>query len=390
MIPDRVRLLCLMGVSAAVGWLAWSGHLLAMPASALFPLLWSKARTRTQAAAVSLAYFLAASRGLPQGVSNFYALNIWPGLLLWLTASLAFVLVHTALWTGQNGWQKPFRFLFASIAVALPPLGIMGWAHPITPAGVLFPGWGWWGLAAMAAGLAIMTTRHWPAVGVTLTGFWLASGADWKDPGEAAGWQGLDLQMGAELGRNASLVYQRELIALVRDRARATADSLIVVLPESALGFWTPGVARLWQSGLAGSGIIVIAGAAEIRPDGYDNMLVLISAKTNQVLYRQRMPVPGSMWQPWTWLTGVASGVRSNVFGNPVVKFADRRIAALICYEQLIVWPVLHSMLHDPDVLVAVGNGWWTNGTSIVEIQEASVEAWSRLFDVPLVRSLNR
>lgn len=390
MIPDRVRLLCLMGVAAAVGWLAWSGHLLAMPASALFPLLWSKARTRAQAAGVSAAYFLAASRGLPQGVSNFYALNIWPGLLLWLIASFAFVLVHTMLWSGQDGWRKPFRFLTASIAMAIPPLGIMGWAHPITPAGVLFPGWGWWGLLTMAASLAIMTTRHWPASGVILAGFWLASGAEWKDPGEPAGWHGLYLQLGSELGRNASLVYQRELISLVHDRSMSTAGSLIVVLPESALGFWTPGVARLWQEGLAGSGITVIAGAAEIRPEGYDNVLVLISATTHQVLYRQRMPVPGSMWQPWTRLTGVASGVRSNVFGNPVVKIGDRRIAALICYEQLIVWPVLQSMFSDPDVVVAVGNGWWTKGTSIVEIQEASVEAWSRLFDVTLVRSFNR
>ncbi len=390
MTPDRVRLLSLMAYSAAVGRIAWSGHLLAIPASAVFPLLWSKARTRPQAAAVSVSYFLAASRGLPEGVSNFYALNIWPGLLLWLIASFAFVLVHTMLWSGQDGWQKPFRFLTASIAMAIPPLGIMGWAHPITPAGVLFPGLGWWGLVAMAASLAIMTTRHWPAVGVILAGFWLASGADWSDPGEPAGWQGLDLQMGSELGRNASFAYQRELIAHVRGRSTATADSLIVVLPESALGFWTPGVARLWQGGLAGSGTTVIAGAAEIGPEGYDNVLVLISAKTNQVLYRQRMPVPGSMWQPWTRLTGAGTGAPSNFFGNPVLEFGDRNVAALICYEQVIVWPVLQSMLYDPDVLVAVGNGWWTNGTSIVEIQEASVEAWSLLFDVPLVRSFNR
>jgi hypothetical protein len=46
-------------------------------------------------------------------------------------------------------------------------------------------------------------------------------------------------------------------------------------------------------------------------------------------------------------------------------------------------------MLHDPDVIVAVGNGWWTAGTSIVAIQRASATAWARLFGKPLILSFN-
>ncbi len=65
------------------------------------------------------------------------------------------------------------------------------------------------------------------------------------------------------------------------------------------------------------------------------------------------------------------------------------RIAPLICYEQLIVWPVLQSMLHSPDIIVATGNGWWTAGTPIVAIQTASVTAWAKLFDQPLVLAFN-
>jgi K+/H+ antiporter YhaU regulatory subunit KhtT len=61
----------------------------------------------------------------------------------------------------------------------------------------------------------------------------------------------------------------------------------------------------------------------------------------------------------------------------------------LICYEQLIVWPVLQSMLEKPDIIVAVGNGWWTSGTSIVAIQRASAVAWAKLFAKPLVLSFN-
>jgi hypothetical protein len=62
----------------------------------------------------------------------------------------------------------------------------------------------------------------------------------------------------------------------------------------------------------------------------------------------------------------------------------------LICYEQLLLWPVLQSMLHSPTAIVAPGNGWWTAGTSIVAIQNASVMAWARLFGLPIVTAFNR
>ena len=63
--------------------------------------------------------------------------------------------------------------------------------------------------------------------------------------------------------------------------------------------------------------------------------------------------------------------------------------AILLCYEQLITWPILHSMMHKPDILVGTGNGWWTEGTSIVAIQRANAIAWAKLFAVPLVLSFN-
>lgn len=390
--PDRLPMMILVSLSVAVGWIAWSGPVLALPLAAFFPWLWSQARTRFQAAAVSMSYFLAASRGLPQGVANFYASNIWPGLALWLIASLAFVMVHVALWTNATGWQRPLRFLTASIAMSVPPFGILGWAHPVTAAGVLFEGWHWWGLVGMTAGLAVMTTRHWRSAAFILAGLWIFSASQWSSTRGVPGWEGVELHMGAGLGRDASLVRQQELVALVRDRAkdRGSFGGEVVVLPESALGFWTPSLAHFWRQSLAGSGIMVIAGAAEIKPNGYDNVLVLISEEGAEVLYRQRMPVPGSMWQPWWRLIGIEIGARAHIFANPRVRIGNRDIAVLICYEQLIIWPVLQSMRSDVDAIIAVGNGWWTEGTSILDIQRASSEAWARLFDKPLVLSFNR
>lgn len=382
---DHLRTPALIIGSVAVGWIGWSGNILSLPVAAFFPVMWSQSRTRRQATAVSAAYFLAASRGLPQGVANFYSSDIWPGLLLWLIASVGFVIAHSALWTDRLSWRKPLRFLIACVIMAIPPFGITGWAHPITAAGVLFPDWGWWGLLAMAAGLAVMTTRRWPAAAIAMTGFWLWSAAKWTEPSLPALWLGVDLEMGSSLGRDASLDRQKTLIEIVR--RQVTGD--IVVLPESALGFWTPTLARLWQTALAGSEIKVIAGAAVIDAQGYDNVLVSITGDGATILYRERMPVPGSMWQPWNSFFGDGRGAQAHFFANPVVEIAGSTIAPLICYEQLLVWPVLQSVLHKPDAIVAVGNGWWTAGTSIIDIQRVSSKAWASLFDLPLILSFN-
>lgn len=384
---DWTQPLTLALASGVAGYIAWSGHVLGLPAAIAFPALWSLARGRRTAGLVSAAYFLAASRGLPQGVAAFYQSDIWPGLILWIVASSGFVVVHAALWSRHSGGWKALRYVIAMVLMALPPFGFVGWAHPITAAGVLFPAWGWCGLVAVTAGLAIMTTRYRPAAAMTLVGFWLWSAAFWTAPEIGRGWQGVDLQLGNSLGRDNSLARHSDLVALLRSQRRP--DTTYMLLPESGLGFWTPSVERLWRQQLAEGDMNVIAGAAVVDQGGYDNVLIRVSASNSEILYRERMPVPGSMWQPWLPLIGKSGGARAHFFTNPIVSVDGRRVAPLICYEQLIVWPVLQSMLHDPALIAAVGNGWWNKGTSIIAIQRASAEAWARLFGKPLTMSFN-
>lgn len=373
--------------------------MLLLPLAMFFPLLWAMAPSRMIAALVAAGYFLAASRGLPQGVANFYAADLWPGLALWVMGSASFVIVHAVCWTKPRGGDssgkrgtdaaRALRYLLAMALTGLPPFGITGWAHPLTAAGVMFPGRDWSGLGATAILLVLMTSRRWQIAVAVLGGLYVWSATNWTPLKLTPGWMAVDLKRGGDLGRDGSLNYHRDLIATVRRTIAEQPDVYVAVLPESALGFWTPTVARLWREGLRGSDLIVIAGAAVVDPKGYDNVMVAISADESNILYRERMPVPGSMWQPWLPWTGQGGGARADFFGNPVVEVDGARVAPLICYEQLILWPVLQSMLHSPEVIVAVGNGWWTENTSIVAIQKASVSAWARLFDLPVVMASN-
>ncbi len=353
----------------------------------LFPTLWSRAPDRLAAAGVAAGYFLAASRGLPQGVAAFFGTSVWAGILLWLAASISFVGVHAAVWSARPR-QRATRYLAAAVLMAIPPLGIVGWAHPVTTAGVLFPGWGWWGLGATVVGQIAMTTRAWPVSAALMAGAWVWSIATWTAPSPLAGWRGIDTALSSTLGEGHALDQHHELLAKVLAAARSGAE--VAVLPESSLGALTPTVAGYWTDALADRDIAVIAGAAVIRSDGYDNAVAAIGAAGASIAYRSRMPVPVSMWQPWRAWLGDAGGAGATFFADPVVEVAGRRVAPLICYEQLLIWPVLQSMLHRPDAIVGIANGWWATGTSVPAIQLAALTAWTRLFDLPLVTAFNR
>lgn len=372
-----------LAAAAAVGAIGWSGEVLLLPVACLFPALWAFAATRLFAGLVSMAYFMAASRGLPVGVSIFYASDIWVGLGLWFAASLLFVVVHTVLWSPKPGWHRPLRYLAAWALMSVPPFGIVGWASPITAAGVLFPGWGWAGLAATAASLSAMTTRVWPLAGVAISLAWVLSAVAWTDPEPPEGWVGIDTAFDYQVaGNHADYAQHMTTIGLVRRAVENGAGT--VVLPESALGIWTPSTERLWVRSLADLDVVVAGGGVVVNDSGYDNVMIELTGEGARILYRERMPVPVSMWRPCA-----SGGASAEFFGNPTGRFAGTSIAPLICYEQLIVWPILQSMLHRPDHVVATGNGWWTGDTNIVPIQKASAEAWASLFGVPLVIAFN-
>jgi len=322
------------------------------------------------------------------GIATYFGTTVWAGILLWVAASLSFVAVHTALWTKRRGWAVPARYLVAATLMAIPPFGITGWAHPITAAGVLFPGWSWWGLAAMLASLVLMTTRVWPLAVCAISAAWICSATSWMDPALPQGWQGIDTSMSAALGSGNDLAQHQTLAMIVRKQAAAGAK--IVVLPESALGALTPTVTRFWIDALGRFDVTLVAGAVVIDANGYQNVAARLDQNGSSVLYHDRMPVPVSMWQPWRAWFGSPGGAEATFFYDPVVVVAGHRVAVLICYEQLFIWPILQSAWDRPDAIVAIGNGWWATGTSIPDIQLASTKAWARLFGLPLVTAFNR
>ena len=114
-------------------------------------------------------------------------------------------------------------------------------------------------------------------------------------------------------------------------------------------------------------------------------MIVLGAQVGDSLAAIQGIPVPVSMWKPWA-----PDGAVADVFGRAnIVEVNGMRVGVVICYEQLLPFSLLWTMLSRPNVVVAVSNVWWAKETSISEIQLQTVRAFGRLFGVAVVVSRN-
>ena len=78
-----------------------------------------------------------------------------------------------------------------------------------------------------------------------------------------------------------------------------------------------------------------------------------------------------------------------NLLAPGTSDIGGQRVAVLICYEQLLVWPMLRSAIERPTLLIAASNEVWTARTRIPAIQHACVRSWARLFGLPLISAVN-
>jgi apolipoprotein N-acyltransferase len=304
----------------------------------------------------------------------------------------------------------------------LPPLGLIGWASPLTSAGFLFPGTSWFGLIGCAFATGALAWRPKLAIVVLVT---LAIGINLSfvsagDVPALPGWQGINTNFGVASKDQCSALAEFRAAEFIRDRSVAS-NARVIVFPESVVSSWTAATDSFWEDTInrlrtTGKTIVVGAKVIEAQPESafsvddfamsiatlrsapvgprmnsaswpdewpsYRNV-VIVRGHENTI-FDQRIPVPVSMWRPFA-----RSGVQLHLAGPAVLPVAGQRAAVLICYEQLLTWPILTSLLRKPTVIVAVANDYWARGTTIPASQITAVRAWARLMALPYVSATN-
>ena len=372
------------------------------------------------------------------GVGRFTGHSFLLGIPIWAGATMLLSVPWTLAWTPKNDLQVLWRVHLAEIAGIIPPIGVAGFISPVTGAGYLFPGTGWAGLIAtmMLPGilLALVTSkgsRH--ILGVALSAvIALGLGSQCLAPNYVkppANWEAVSTHYG-----DVSRPFQDFVAAQSIQQSVAASSAKVLIFPEAVVPRWSNATKEFWRQTLANCrarGQILAIGAGlprnavgakdearevdlvksydftaairalqvdgrQLRPtlnlaanpnasdyvDSFDNTLLFQGAES--ATFYQRVPVPIGMWQPFG-----KRGVQLRLNSPGVVRIDGQRVAVLICYEQILTYPILASMLQSPTVLVGISNMFWFADTPIPRYQASALRAWARLFRVPYLLAVN-
>jgi apolipoprotein N-acyltransferase len=422
MVIPATHLRC--AAAGAIGFALTTAHPLAIASTIFMPALVLAQPTRRTSYGAALSYYGTALWPIIPGAKNFFGpeVSVLAALTLWAVAAVILAAVWPLVWSAdrrQAIWRSPVALLLT----VLPPLGIIGFVSPLTAAGFLFPRTAWCGLLVCAVLSGVLAA--WPrkaANGIVCLAL-AANTLHFNDPEPPSGWQGVNTNFGAIAHGRVHPVTEYQAAQWIQQYA-LSASAKVIVFPETVVPTWTAATEAFWQQTLdrlRASGKTILVGVripigmyqrvqqgpydfsadlAALRggrsspfprrpfqnPNAtfaYDNAVLVRGAETATAV--QRIPVPIGMWNPFQ-----AHGARSNLLARTVTPIASERAAVLVCYEQILTWPVLSSVLEKPTVFVAVANDHWATGTPIPTFQTAAVRAWSRLFGIPFLTATNQ
>jgi len=370
-----------------IGAVAWCGHLFTLLALLALPQAFGAAKGPAQRLTVLGCYYAASIWPIIPGATQFFGddagMHPLSIVILWLISAV--VLTLPWLWLlltprMSTEWALPIGLCFT----ALLPTGVV---NPLTVAGVLFPGLGWAGLIAT---IILFGTFSKYRVSSLLLAAMLAAICYVSHPGFPiipTAWQGHDTALGgSELSKQTPTALYKAVVYVQETALDSNAQ--IQIFPEGIINHWTPSAEGFWQSTyseLERNHQSILFGAEVNLPHRGEYRNELLLRGEYNATFQQRVPIPYAMWRPWDKI-----GVPIHYFGPSILFVGPRRAAPIVCYEQLLVAPVLISIEHHPEVIVAIANDYWTKGTSIAEIQQSTIEAWSRLFWIPVVSATNR
>jgi hypothetical protein len=234
--------------AAVVGLAVSSAHPAGIIAALLLlPAFVFRQPSRRSCYGTAAGYYAGALWPLAVGAKNFFGPDVSAGaaMAFWALCAVLLALPFALLWTDRTRhllWRAPLALLLG----AVPPLGLIGFASPLTASGLLFPAWSWAGLAFSTAGCGFITAH--PRMGIPfLTALALIANLSYRgDPQPPATWQTVDTHLGAISHGPVSPL--REYLAAQTIQQQACASSAkVVIFPESVVPRWTASTDLFWK-----------------------------------------------------------------------------------------------------------------------------------------------
>lgn len=385
-------------LSSVLGVALSTGSPVGLATSILAPVVFLRQRSRALAFACAVVYYLAALRDLPIVSRNFFGptAGLAQGIPLWLLGAGLLSLLWLWAWSPSQIsilWRCPIALLSS----VLPPLGIIGLASPTAAAGLLFPGTGFIGFALILFLPALVVNSARVASSAFASLILLFHLLSAPQPPPPSDWVAINTSFG-QVGHNPADLVREYQVAKQIETEASRSRARVVIFPEAVAPDWIDIIVPRGKTILVGAvepiqkrtdlqaEIAALNGSLSatvpIQSSSYQNKLLVRGVETDE--FNQRVPIPIGMWKP---LTG--TGVALNLASPGTLAIEGRRAAIIICYEQLIAWPVLASFLEHPSIIVAISNNVWVGGTGVPRVERSIMESWASLFGVPLLSASN-
>ncbi len=434
---DRLSFWSAFGMGLGVS----TGHPLGIIAAAGMPLACLMPETRKAVFRSTLGYYVAAIWPMVPGLDRYIGqpTSLIP-IAMWGLSAILLSVPWTIAWTSDRRIDYLWRVPLAFLATILPPLGIIGLASPLTAAGYVFPGTAWFGMAAVALlpGIVLSTyalaRRRRSAVLCLASASAVAlaiGGRDFtrRDAAPPPGWFAVNTHFG-----DVSQPFQDFRAAQFIQQKAAETSARVLIFPESVVPRWSEATEAFWHRPLdrcrrrgqilaigaglpaktpaernvleglrdlkaydfgaaidalkgtgtprATHGSVISNGPINPRPESIDNTMLIVGAESAK--FYQRVPVPVGMWRPFSKIS-----VPLRLDSPGVLEIDHERAAVLICYEQMLTFPIFASMLQRPTVIVGISNTFWISHTTIPRYQATALRGWAKLFRLPYFLAVN-
>lgn len=386
-------------IIALVAW--YPGHWLA--ALLALPLIWGRSSSRLPAFVLWCGYYLAGARDIPAMTESFFAgygelsagAALAMGIAFWLGQAALLAAPWGVLHTSGKATplSRGWRAILATIAVSIPPLGVIGWISPAHTASALYPGWQGFGLAlgVMTIATAASATRSKSTIvlGASLCVASLTAHVRFSQPASPSQWVAISSNLGKFPDGGFDDMYQRTQALQGAADHDFAAGAKVVILPEETLGTWRPAVRYWWTQYLERlelEGKTIVIGVdlkASDRPLRYTDSAVIAGAGRGR--FDSRIPMPIGSWRPGARVSTVLG-----TLGQPYLNIDGKVAAFSICYEDMLLWPHWRLWVTKPDVLIGMASNWFIAGRDLDHIQAQSATSIARLAGIPLMRAVNR
>ena len=425
-----------MSSSLLLGWAVWQPGGLSW--SWLIVLaIWTGCATQTRRLLlIWFGYYLSALQLPLDSLRDYYPTHqgLWFAFLAQF--ALALLLAGSFALCATPHFRSPFRSALAAcfglLVSALPPLGSVGLASPFFGASSFFPGYGIMGLFAFLGifALIVATTRALPekrkketlhtsqAIILAVTLVHPLFGITPKGPGLYCPRSvscprrtvvPISYPFGPTVNSWSSFLRRARLIThLAHDALQTDPQARLLLFPEEVAGPFNYAFLPLYQrldTRVREQDAIVALGSTvswqSRHRTKWSDGLVFLGQAQGELIARQ--PAPLVEWAPWKpllnrtattmpafWWWHMSGSPKSKQIPRDDIRFGTHRWAALICYEQALVWPILWTMFHHrPTLILAPESVHWERQQSIGMLEARMARAWGRLYALPVAIATN-